>query len=454
MSNNTKIFSEAIAEAKAIRETAMANAKLALEESFAPRMQEMMSNKLEALAEEEEMEEGYGQAEMDAVNDEISLEELLSELESLEEGEEEMEEGLKDMAKKVGDKVKATVGPDGKMDKWIDRTHAKMKKAGVASPYGANTQGLQEDTMDEAEEEDEVGTISVEELKDIIRDILSDVMGNEGEEEMEADEEEMEAGKDDLELEEILAEIASLEEGDDEMEEGVKDLAQKVGSKISKGFDKFYNAGQKVANKIAEPGSATKAIFREEELEEMDGGTIDPMNAFSGKVTGKELDIKLANAVKSAAKNARMSVGDFMKKHILAKPGEKSAPRETSWNESVELEEAMSTIATLRSELNEVNLLNAKLLYVNKLFKAKNLNESQKVKVINAFDRAETVREAKNVFDTLNESLNTEKAKSQIKSQIKESLSFASKAAGVSDRQPIMERNDYVARMQKLAGII
>jgi hypothetical protein len=119
-------------------------------------------------------------------------------------------------------------------------------------------------------------------------------------------------------------------------------------------------------------------------------------------------------------------------------------------DENEELQEAMNTIATLRSELNEVNLLNAKLLYVNKLFKAKNLNEAQKVKVINAFDRAETVREAKNVFDTLNESLNTEKAKSQIK----ESLSFASKAAGVSDRQPIMEGNDFVNRMQKLAGII
>jgi hypothetical protein len=106
MSNNTKIFSEAIAEAKAIRETAMTNAKLALEEAFAPRMQEMMSNKLEALAEEEDemdenftgkngamtsndgddaMEEDYGQAEMDATEDEISLEELIAELDGLEE---------------------------------------------------------------------------------------------------------------------------------------------------------------------------------------------------------------------------------------------------------------------------------------------------------------------------------------------------------------------------------
>ena len=446
MSNNTKIFSEAIAEAKAIRETAMANAKLALEEAFAPRIQEMMSDKLEAMSQEEdEMKEDYGQAEADAMNDEISLEELLAELEGLEEGKEEMEEGKEEME-------------EGKEE-------------------------MDENTIAEAEDDDEVGTISVDELKDIIRDIMADVMGGgeeeeAGEEEMEAGEEEMEAGEDDLELEEILAEIANLEEGDveegkelnemgpeylagakdlvemfpflnmttaslvigalgaagltafsaitakvmdmalagrfgasgkafaeklqsaggaaakarnnegkeEEVEEGIKDdikgAAKKVGGAISKGFDKFYDAGQKVAGKIAEPGSASASMRAEGETEELD--------------------------------------------------------------------EAMKTIATLRSELNEVNLLNAKLLYVNKLFKAKNLNEAQKVKVINAFDRAETVREAKNVFDTLNESLNAEKAKSQIK----ESLSFASKSAGVSDRQPIMEGDDFVNRMQKLAGII
>jgi bacterioferritin (cytochrome b1) len=85
------------------------------------------------------------------------------------------------------------------------------------------------------------------------------------------------------------------------------------------------------------------------------------------------------------------------------------------------------------------------------LFKSKNLTEAQKVKVINAFDRAETVRETKNVFETLQESLTAEKAK---KNPIKESLSFASKSAGVADRKPIVENNDFVARMQKLAGII
>jgi len=457
MSNNTKIFSEAIAEAKAIRETAMANAKLALEEAFAPRIQEMMSDKLEAMSQEEdEMKEDYGQAEADAMNDEISLEELLAELEGLEEGKEEMEEGKEEME-------------EGKEE-------------------------MDENTIAEAEDDDEVGTISVDELKDIIRDIMADVMGGgeeeeAGEEEMEAGEEEMEAGEDDLELEEILAEIANLEEGE-ELEEvaeylaGAKDLVEMfpflnmqtaslvIGALGAAGLTafsaitakvmdmalagRFGDKGKAFAQKLqAAGGAAAKARNvaegEDEEMEEGIGSAIKGAAQKIGKGLEKAYDA-VANApelgvAKSFEKNVIDKGAAGLKKAGFLGTGMTKGHRAF---EGEELDEAMKTIATLRSELNEVNLLNAKLLYVNKLFKAKNLNEAQKVKVINAFDRAETVREAKNVYDTLNESLSAEKAKSQIK----ESLSFASKAAGVSDRQPIMEGNDYVARMQKLAGII
>jgi prolyl oligopeptidase PreP (S9A serine peptidase family) len=114
-----------------------------------------------------------------------------------------------------------------------------------------------------------------------------------------------------------------------------------------------------------------------------------------------------------------------------------------------ELNEAITVINTLKSELNEVNLLNAKLLYVNKLFRSKTLTESQKVKVINAFDRAESVKEVKNIFETIKDAVTTE-----TKKPVNESRSFASKAAGVAPKKPIVESNDFVARMQKLAGII
>jgi hypothetical protein len=355
MSNNTKIFSEAIAEAKAIRETAMANAKLALEEAFTPRIKEMMSSKLEALAEEDEMEEGYNEeleeGNMDSTEnmDEISLEELLSELEGLEEGEkEEMEEGKEE---------------------------------------------IEENTdLEEAAADDEVGEITVDELKDIIRDVMADLMGGGEEmegEEMEAEEiegEEMEA-EEEISLDEILAEIASLDETED--------------------------------------------------LNEKESPTMK--NPASSAAAGADEIIRM---VKAAAKKSPAIASKIMKALEDAGAAAGAAMR----NE--ELEEAMNTISTLRSELNEVNLLNAKLLYVNKLFKAKTLNESQKVKVINAFDRAETVKEAKNIYETLNESLSVTK-----KSPLKENLSFASKAVGVADKKVIVESNDFVARMQKLAGI-
>jgi multidrug efflux pump subunit AcrA (membrane-fusion protein) len=115
-----------------------------------------------------------------------------------------------------------------------------------------------------------------------------------------------------------------------------------------------------------------------------------------------------------------------------------------------DLEEAISTIKTLQAELNEVNLLNAKLLYTNKIFKAKSLSEAQKVKVLQSIDKAANVKEAKNIYETLNEALNSK----TVKSSIKESVGFASKAVGVAPSQPIVESDAAIRRMQQLAGII
>jgi hypothetical protein len=114
-----------------------------------------------------------------------------------------------------------------------------------------------------------------------------------------------------------------------------------------------------------------------------------------------------------------------------------------------ELNEALKTINVLKSELNEINLLNAKLLYTNKIFKAKNLNENQKVKVLSSFDKATTVGEVKMVFETLNEGIKVNK------NTIKENLGSASKAMVTPNaKKPIVESNDAFLRMQKLAGII
>ena len=61
---NSNLLKEAIADAKAVRETAIANAKIALEEAFTPRLQSILSQKLTAEMEGEEEEadvsEEYG----------------------------------------------------------------------------------------------------------------------------------------------------------------------------------------------------------------------------------------------------------------------------------------------------------------------------------------------------------------------------------------------------------
>jgi hypothetical protein len=116
-----------------------------------------------------------------------------------------------------------------------------------------------------------------------------------------------------------------------------------------------------------------------------------------------------------------------------------------------ELKDATSIINTLRSDLNEVNLLNAKLLYTNKIFKAKTLNESQKVKVLSSFDKATTVKEVKLVYSTLNEGLKVKTT------PIRENLGRASKTTNtpvVNTKQPIVESNEVFNRMRKLAGLI
>ena len=485
MSNNTKIFSEAIAEAKAIRETAMANAKLALEEAFAPRIQEMMSDKLEALAEKEEIERTsdlYGVLAPYGTEEEIDayVKKVRNNPKYHGWYADDMIEDFKNFIQRKSDLygVLAPYGTEEEIDAYVKKVRNNPKYHGwYADDMIEDFKYFIQDKMDSALEEEEVP----ENPEDYRKNLVT-----------EEDEE--------LDLEELLSELESLEEGEkEEMEEAkensftfnyntdddveyIQDVLDRAGvDAIAKpGIDseemvvKAFNAMElrKAKKAIESAGfeineSASKGaskmkentIFEAEDEDEVGEITVDELKDIIRDVIADVMGGESEKDVEGEEEGEEMASEDDLElEEILAEiealGEEKSSDDESSMKykaKEKELEEAMNTIATLRSELNEVNLLNAKLLYVNKLFKAKNLNESQKIKVINAFDRAETVREAKNVYDTLNESLSTEKAKSQIK----ESLSFASKPAGMApNRQPIVENDDFVKRMQKIAGII
>jgi hypothetical protein len=125
------------------------------------------------------------------------------------------------------------------------------------------------------------------------------------------------------------------------------------------------------------------------------------------------------------------------------------AGRTSSIGETEERDEMKKEIDELKADLQEVNLLNAKLLYVNKIFGSKNLSESQKVKVLEAFDKAKSTTEAKLVFETINENTSST-------TRVNESVrGMASKVIGTTapTKQPILEVNEQFARWQVLAGI-
>ena len=126
--------------------------------------------------------------------------------------------------------------------------------------------------------------------------------------------------------------------------------------------------------------------------------------------------------------------------------GEKDKVEETE----KELEEAYNVIKFMKSKLNEVNLLNAKLLFSNKLFRNHSLNESQKMKVIENFDRAQTLREVKLVFATLSESFGFG---GKTKRTIKESYASKSTRSTAPSKKVISEGSDLSARWKKLANL-
>jgi hypothetical protein len=205
-----------------------------------------------------------------------------------------------------------------------------------------------------------------------------------------------------------------------------------------------------VLNNIAELGEAAfmEAI-----------GKLIPAEAAAPAMEEGAEDI--AKRIAGMGKDAAKAVVDAIIKFIDYTPldpgtvsggfGHRGAVQDRPKNQDSNLNEALETIETLRNELNETNLLNAKLLYVNKVFKANNLTESQKANVIAAFDKAETVKEVKLVYETVSENA-TATGKKEV---VREAKGFASAATGASTKPAVIaEANAAVLRMQKLAGII
>ena len=126
---------------------------------------------------------------------------------------------------------------------------------------------------------------------------------------------------------------------------------------------------------------------------------------------------------------------------------------ETEINEiKSERDQLVKAVKFMKSKLNEVNLLNAKLLYSNKLFRNYKLSDNQKVKVIENFDRAASTREVKIVYSTLSEAFKVNEKRSNLKEN---KLGSASKPAGRSTapkKEILSEGSELQSRWTKLVN--
>lgn len=118
-----------------------------------------------------------------------------------------------------------------------------------------------------------------------------------------------------------------------------------------------------------------------------------------------------------------------------------------------ELNETLRAVTILKAAINETNLLNSKLQFMTRTFKAFPLTEAQQDRIIDSFDRAKTVREAKLVYTTIVESLNKKPKATKRMNEGSASKTIKAINPSRSDRRNLNEGSDIVAKWQVLAGI-
>jgi len=476
MANNRELLKEALADAKSLREMAIANAKAALEESFTPQIKTMLSEKLEEM-EKEDMKEEV--SEMDMKDD--KMEEV--EKEEMKEEKEEMEEDLN------LDEILAELEESDALDEVESVTEVDEAVTEEVTE-AEEMEGEMEMDMEEKDEPMELEDMSEEDLKSFIEGVIADMIeaGDlEAGEDMEGDDmedEEVETEEEEeVNIDELLAEIESV---DEEYKYEEDDKKSKM-EEMSKTYDEDDSKMEEAEITEADLDEMYKSYEEDDKsMEEMykkyGEETVKEILGFGKKGAGgtsfvkdfiKDNSMEIDKIMKMDDKKARLEAAKplimkFMKMNRAkmdpsAMRSDVSVLRNAvevgelggatkgtvSTMESIQkdLNEALEANKVLTEELNEVNLLNAKLLYTNRIFKSKTLTESQKVKVLSTFDKASTVNEVELVYETLNNTTFKSSKKS-----IKENLGSASRSVGTTKTtKPIIETNDAYKRMQELA---
>jgi hypothetical protein len=422
---NSKLLKEAIADAKAVKETALANAKLALEEAFTPRLQSMLTQKLRAEAEMEGDEEQVDE-ELDSTGIGSSTSNpTLDAHTEFEGGSTETTSGEPGAQvadyKKVAD-ITEEEEMGGEMDKDAEIAELRARLAELEGEDGAE----EENPFAQTEADDEMGMDDMG---------MADMgMGSEegdGEEYNVTGEEEEET-EDDMDLEAIIRELEAQLGDEEQVDEEGEELPAEVPAEEEPAMEskRLRESRKKIRENLADGSEAG---------------------------TDKGADPKLV-VTNEEEESDEVDLEEILREMEADMKGDEEKVDEAEETEKdKEIEEAYKTIKSLQRTINEVNLLNAKLLFANKLFRAHNMTNEQKVKVIETLDRTKSVREVKLVFSTLAENFKYTSTNKTAKNTIKEGIAskvVKSTAPKAAAKQVIAESADFANRFKKLAGIL
>ena len=420
---NSKLLKEAIADAKAVKETALANAKIALEEAFTPRLQSILSQKMRAEAEQ------MGDDEQEATNEELTSTGIGS---------------------KSGNNTTVTPGANPTLDANTDLSVGVKKDSGKPEQAGTDYKKVadiseeenpfaQDDAMASDDKDAEIAELKAR---------LAELEGEEGSEEenpfaqTEADDE---MDMDDMGMDSEMGDD-SMDMGSDDEESGEDMDLEAIIRELE------AQLGEEEGSEEEVPAEENPFAANENLADGSEAGT-DKGETPKVVVTNEEESKEDDKDVVDLEEILREMEDEFKK--------DKEATNEETEEDSKELKkdlnEAYKTIKSLQKTINEVNLLNAKLLFANKLFRAHNMTNEQKVKVIETLDRTNSVREVKLVYSTLAENFKYSSSNKSTKKSISEGIAskvVKSTAPKAAVKQVIAENADFANRFKKLAGII
>jgi len=416
----SNLLKDAIADAKAVRETALANARMRMEEAFTPRLQSMISAKLQNEVEGEEDEEM-----IDVPEDEFS------------------EEPEIDVEAPVEEPVEAPI------EEPVEAPIEEPVEAPVEEPVAIDGEPEMDIEVEpEVAPDDEVEEEGYElDLESIIREL------------------EDESNLEDEDMEEPVFESDDNDEDDEDKEELEEADNTEAGMKTSKDATPNFTAsgpnaggGEQTSPDRGKPFSSEKGGEGRvsKDLNQMSKNAIyenDDEDADDEEINLDEILRELEEADLTASVPEQLPDGSNPFKSMNEQLSTKVSRL------SKDLKEHRQVIKFLKSKLNEVNLLNAKLLFTSKLFKSNNLSNSQKMKVIESFDRAKSLREVKLVYSTIAESFGNAKSQPVKKSlkSITEQIGASKPVASTKQTKKVISEaivsEDGAERLKQLAGI-